>query len=122
MLFISLDRLIENINDLLGAHITVIASLVLHDVSSTISPFLGKIDVFLLIYMHHHFMYCQNIGVRGICIVNIPVIFSVLIATKMSAFPIFFSNSFHKKWKYYTKNRFSLTFTVFIEVRNLINF
>ena len=47
--------------------------------------------------------------------------FSVLIEAKMSAFSIFFSNSYHKKWKYYTTNRLSLTFTVFIKVRNLIS-
>ena len=39
---LSLGRLIENTNDLLGTHITVIASLVLHDISSTISLFFGK--------------------------------------------------------------------------------
>ena len=38
--------MIENSNDLLGTRITVIASLVLHDISSTISPFFGKIDLF----------------------------------------------------------------------------
>ena len=67
-------------------------------------------------------MDCQNMGVRGICIVNLPLIFSVLIATKLSALPIFFSNSYHKKWKYGTKNRFSLTFMDFIEVSNPTTF
>ena len=98
------------------------APLVLHDISSTISPFLGEIDFFLLIYMHYHFEDCQNMGVRGICIVNLPLIFLVLIPTKMSAFPILFSNSYHKKMEILYKNRLTITFTVFIEVHNLINF
>ena len=49
--------------------------------------------------------------IRRIYIVYLPLTFSVLIATKTSAFPIFFS--IIKKWKYYAKNIFSLAFTVF---------
>ena len=108
--------MIKNTNDLVGTHIIVI-----DDISPIIFPF-GEIDLYLLIYMHYLFMDCQNIGVKRICIVNLRLIFSVLIATKMSAFPIFFSNSDHKELKYYTKNIFFLTFTVFIEARHLINF
>ena len=36
--------------------------------------------------------------------------------------PYFLQYFYRKKWKYYTKSKFSLTFTVFIEVCNLINF
>ena len=39
--------------------------------------------------------------------------------TKFSTFYIFFSNFHNKKWKYYITSRLSLTFTVFIEVRNM---
>ena len=44
---LSLDKLIEGTNDLLGTHITVIASLVLHDfymvlLAQQFPPFLGK--------------------------------------------------------------------------------
>ena len=45
---------------------------------------------------------------KGICIVNLPLTFVVLIETKMSSFSTFFINSYHKKWKYYTKNRLSV--------------
>ena len=34
----------------------------------------------------------------------------------------FLQYSYRKKWKYYTKSKLSLTFTVFIEFSNLINF
>ena len=64
-------------------------------------------------------MNCQNMRVRGMCIVNLPLTFSVSIGTNFSSFIIFFSNSHNKKWKYYITNRLPLAFTVFIEVRNL---
>ena len=64
-------------------------------------------------------MDCQNMRVREICIVNLPVNFSVLIKTKFSSFSNFFSNSHDEKWKYYITNRLSFTFMVFIEVRNV---
>ena len=69
--------------------------------------------------MRYHSMDCQNMRVRGICIVNLRLTFSVLIENKFSSFSIFFSNSHNKKWKYYITNKLSLTFTIFIEVRNL---
>ena len=40
----------------------------------------------------------------SVYIVNLPLIFSVLTAAKMLSFPIFFSNSYHKKLKYYITN------------------
>ena len=61
----------------------------------------------------------QNMRVKGIRFVKLPLTFSVLIETKFSSFSIFFSNSHNKKWKCYTTNRLSLTSTVFIEVHNL---
>ena len=79
----------------------------------------GEIDPFQLIYMRYQSMDCQNMRVRGICIVNLRLTFSFLIETKFSSFSIFFCNSHNKKWKYYITNKLSLTFTVFIEVRNL---
>ena len=54
--------------------------------------------------------------IRGICIVNFPPFSSVLIETEMSSFSIFSSNSYRKKWKYWIRNRLSLTFMVFIKV------
>ena len=64
-------------------------------------------------------MDCQNMRLKGICIVNLLLTFSVLVEAILSSISIFFSNSHNKKWKYYITNRLSLTFTVFIEVRNL---
>ena len=82
-------------------------------------PHFGEVDPIQLIYMRYHSRDCQNMRVRGICVVNLPQTFSVLIEIKFSSFSIFFSNSHHKKWKYYITNKSSLTFTVFIEVCNL---
>ena len=56
----------------------------------------------------------------SVSIVNLPLIFSVLIETKMSPFSIFSTNAHRKKWKYYVTDWLSLTFTAFMKVRNLI--
>ena len=68
----------------------------------------------------------QNIEVRGICIVNLPLIFSVLIETKMSVFSIFFSNSYHKKMEILYNKQITFNIHGFIIcnliVRSLINF
>ena len=82
-------------------------------------PHFEEIDPFQLIYMCYHSMDFQNMRVREICIVNLPLTFSILIETKFSSFSIFFSSSHNEKWKYYITNRSSLTFMVFIEVHNL---
>ena len=60
--------------------------------------------------------------IKGICIFNLPLISSVLIATEMSSFFTFPRNSYRKKWKYYKTNRLSLIFMGFIIFRNIIYF
>ena len=59
-----------------------------------------EIDPFQLIYMSYLSIGCQNMEVRGICIVNLPLTFSVLIET-------------------FAHSETFLTFMVFIEVCNL---
>ena len=49
---------------------------------------------------------------RGTCIINLPLIFSILIETEISSFSIFSSDFDRKKWKYGVTNR----------LYNLINF
>ena len=49
----------------------------------------------------------QNMRIREICILNLPLTSSVLAETNFSSFSIFFHNSHNKKWKYYITNRLS---------------
>ena len=56
-------------------------------------------------------MDCQNMKIGGICIVNLPLILSVLLETEVSSYSIFSGNCYDEKWKYYIVNRSSLIFT-----------